>query len=187
MHFKFILIFSAFFVPFNLVTAQERYKGFGIEGQSSLYSSFVKSKDFPIGFQFVSSWGASINYYQTKMSYSVFLNKHQSFYSVANGLLLYRDYNGYECGINFRRIFSELKTPHLYWGGGLMISGNYDQYALIEQYMVYPTIGFESFLLFHLLHKKIPFTISIPFSYSFRESGHYSNAGLSFRIGLCFP
>jgi hypothetical protein len=156
MHFNIMLrfivvIFILSVVFFNTADANENQYKIGINGQTSIYGSFVKSNGFPIGSQFVSSFGGGINYSNSKMFYSVFLNKHQSFYSIANGLLLYRDYKGYECGINIRRTLFEFKTVHSNIGGGLMLSGNYDQYMLIKQYMVYPSIGIEVFSSFYPL------------------------------------
>ncbi|GHT52461.1 hypothetical protein AGMMS49982_12760 [Bacteroidia bacterium] len=189
MRFRFIILLCAFlFIHWDTSVAENPLRGLGIRGQSAVYHSFVKSSGFPIGRQLVHSYGGSVNYSASKMSYSAFLNYHTSIHSFVNGLLLYRDYNGYECGINLRRVISEFQTIRSKWGGGFMLYGNYDQYALIKQYMVYPSIGLEVFSSFQPLKTEIlPIAISIPVTYSFRQSGHYFNIGLSLQIGVCIP
>jgi hypothetical protein len=181
----FILLFS-----FCRITkaAQNSFKGFGISGQTDLYHSSVKAKDLPIGQQWIHTIGGNLNYYAAQMNYAVFFNHHKSISSPANGLLLYRDYKGYECGATVKRTLGNLPLPASQWGCGVMLWGNYDRYTQIKQYLVYSTVGIEIFVLHNLLNKNIvPLTVSIPLAYAFRQAGHYFNVGISLQIGLCIP
>jgi hypothetical protein len=163
-------------------------RGFAVKGQAGIFSSLVKSKDFPVGRQYVATYGGSAGYYAQRMSYFAFINRHQAIHSVPHGLLLYRRYEGYECGASVRRMLGKVKHPDAPFGVGVALSGSYDRYAAVKQYMVYPSVGAEAFLSLNLCRKNIfPVEVGIPFIYAFRQSGHYFNVGISLQVGLCTP
>jgi hypothetical protein len=165
-------------------------RGFALKGQTSMFCSLVKSKDFPIGQQYVATYGGGVGYYAARMSYFAFFNRRQTIYSVPHGLLLYRGYNGYECGANVRRTLGEAKRLCVPFGIGMLLSGSYDTYTGVKQHMAYASVGSEVFLSFNL-HKRqrniFPVEVSIPIIYAFRQSGHYFNVGISLQAGLCTP
>jgi hypothetical protein len=163
------------------------FRGFSLKGQGGIFSSTVKSKDFPVGRQYVATYGGSIGYYAQRMSYFAFINRHQAIHSVPRGLLLYRSYEGYECGANVRRTLSEVKYLCVPFGVGILLSGSYDRYAVVKQQMVYPSVGAEAFFSFKLRRNVFPFEVNIPLIYAFRQSGHYFNVGISLQVGLCVP
>ncbi|MDR1343221.1 MAG: hypothetical protein LBK18_08230 [Prevotellaceae bacterium] len=166
------------------------FRGFALKGQGGIFCSLVKSKDFPVGQQYAGAYGGSVGYYAARMSYFAFFGRHQTLYSAPRGLVMYRDYEGYECGVNVRRTLGEVKYLCAPFGVGAMLSGSYDRYALVKQYMAYPSVGAEIFLSFSPVPtgKKIfPVEVSIPLIYAFRQSGHYFNVGISLQVGLCLP
>jgi hypothetical protein len=189
---KSVVVFSFAFCAFAFCStaraSENLFRGFSLKGQGGIFSSAVKSGDFPVGQQYVAAYGGSIGYYAARMSYFAFFNRHQTLYSVPRGLLLYRNYEGYECGVNVRRTLSEVKYLGAPWGVGLMLSGSYDSYAIAKQYMAYVAVGAETFLSFSFCRKSfLPVEVSIPIIYAFRQSGHYVNVGLSLQVGLCTP
>lgn len=66
--------------------------GVAVKGQSGVFCSLVKSKDFPVGRQHVAAYGGSVGYYAVQMSHFAFSSRHQTVRSAPRGLLLYRSY-----------------------------------------------------------------------------------------------
>jgi hypothetical protein len=166
---------------------QNPFRGFTMNGQCSFDHSFVRSGKLPTGRQYSVSFGGNVGYYAKRMSYFAFFNRHQTVHSVRRGLLLYRDYKGYDCGINVRRVLGGLRLMKAALGVGISMAGNFDKYSTIEQYMAYPSIGSEAFVIFNpFKNNRVPMEVCIPFRYAFRQSGHYHNVGILIRIGICF-
>lgn len=141
-----------------------------------------------MGRQHVAAYGASVGYYAARTSYFAFFNRHQAIYSAPRGLLLYRRYEGYECGASARRTLGEVAYLCVPFGVGVLLSGSYDRYAVVKQYMAYPSVGAEAFLAFGLCRKNIfPVEVSLPLIYAFRQSGHFVSLGISLHAGLCTP
>lgn len=162
---------------------QNRY---GIKTHYSILNSFVKSQNLLIGRQIVMNFGGELFYNRNKMFFALFLNYHKSIKSIENSFVIYRDYAGYETGFGIRRLMIKLEKRKIGIGFGILLSGNYDKYILVNQYMVYPTLGCEIYApLYIFKNEHFPIEISIPITYSFRQAGAYSNFGLNIQIGLC--
>ena len=163
-------------------------RGVALKGQVGAFGSWVKSKGFPVGRQHVAAYGAGVGYYAARMSYFAFFNRHQAIHSVPRGLLLYRRYEGYAFGASVRCALGEVKYLGAPFGVGVMLSGSYDRYTVVRQYMAYPSVGAEAFLAFGLFRNNIfPVEVSLPLIYAFRRSGHFVNLGISLHVGLCTP
>lgn len=186
----FILVCCSIFANTNNAKSQDKwYSGICIIGQSTVSNSFVKSNGFPIGRQIIASYGGAVGYDIPKLYFSIFFNYHKSIYSIENSFLLYREYKGYECGFDFRHVFFKSSSIFNNLGGGLFFYGNFDQYLLIKQYMIYPSVGLEFFSSINLqrINRFCVIEIAVPISYSFRQSGNFLNVGISLQIGLKIP
>jgi len=167
------------------------YNNFYIIGYGCLSNNFVKAWEYPVGRQYEYNYGGMLIYKSKHVSPMIQVAYHDAFISVPNGYILYRKFSGFDASIGSRIPFSKkkLKSSECDFGAGIFISGSFDKYEDIDQYMVYPKGGIEFYANYDNL-RRIRFVnigVSVPIKYAVRSSGNYISVGLSSEIGLRIP
>lgn len=167
------------------------YNNMYLFGYGCISTNFVKAWEYPIGTQYEYDYGGMLLYKFNYFSPFVQMAYHDAFISIPNGYVLYRKFSGFDASVGSRIPFQKRKSisSEHEFGTGLLVSGRFDKYEDLEQYMVYPEGGIEFYTNWVKLRKLqfINIGVSIPVKYAFRSSGNYLSIGLSTEISLRIP
>lgn len=160
-------------------------------GYGCMSTNFVKAWEYPVGTQYEYIYGGMLLLKFDHFSPFLQMAYHDAFISVPNGYVVYRKFSGFDASIGSRIPFHSTKgvSAEYEYGTGLLISGSFDKYDGLGQYMVYPKGTVEFYIHWESIQRLRCANIGllIPIKFAFRPSGNYLGIGFATEIGLRKP